>query len=223
MEAEHSSVLGTNWVCDCTDLNDGEALAANLREAAAMLAGADLTVTFKNLASLPDRGAEFTLRILDRDLVGRGRRTPLSGRELELLVVLATRNGPISRDEVGSIMWPLQPSQTAADFAKVYVSRLRKRLGADADIVVTTPAGYCLTRALAFDLDTIETEVKAFAQGSLGIVQERRLATLYRKVEIFEASLTARSLAHQTIRPQLTRIHREIARQLERCARGFDS
>ena len=218
MEVQHSTALAGNWVCDCTDLNDGEALAANLREAAAMLAGADLTVTFKNLSGLAERGSEFVLRVLDRDLVGRGRRTPLSGRELELLVVLATRNGPISRDEVGSIMWPLQPTQTAADFAKVYVSRLRKRLGADADIVATTPAGYCLTRALAFDLDAVESEVKAFAANPLGLVQVRRLETLYRKVEIFEASLTARSLAHQTIRPQLARIHREVATQLQRRA-----
>lgn len=217
MEAQHSStILGGSWVCDCTDLNDSEALAANLRDAAALHGAQDLTVTFKNISALGERGSEFVLRVLDRDLVGRGRRTALSGRELELLVVLATRNGPISRDEVGSIMWPLQPSQTASDFAKVYVSRLRKRLGMDADIVATTPAGYCLTRSLAFDLDAIESEVKAFASNPLGTVELRRLETIYRKVEIFEASLTARSLAHQTIRPQLTRIHREIATQLQR-------
>jgi YVTN family beta-propeller protein len=77
-----------------------------------------------------------------------GRMIQIAGPKLRaLLVILLLRaNTSVPRDVLVRDLWGEQPPAGAQGSLEVYVSRLRKALGAAADgpVVVTRPGGYCL-------------------------------------------------------------------------------
>lgn len=98
---------------------------------------------------------ELIVRILDRSVVARGRHLALPRREFEIGVVLATHGGFASCSELGALIWPCAEPESATALAKVYVSRLRRRLGSDRDLIATTREGYLLTQTFALDIELI--------------------------------------------------------------------
>lgn len=77
-----------------------------------------------------------------------GRMIQIGGPKLRaLLVILLLRaNQSVPRDVLARDLWGEYPPAGAQGSLEVYVSRLRKALGAAADgpVVVTRPSGYCL-------------------------------------------------------------------------------
>ena len=81
--------------------------------------------------------------------IGRGRESAL------LALLLLHRNEAISRDRIVDELWSGAPPENARKSVHIYVSRLRKSLGADR--IETTPAGYRLrTERDEVDIDRFE-------------------------------------------------------------------
>ena len=88
---------------------------------------------------------ELDVRILGPlDVVSDGVPLALGGhKQRTVLALLATRPGnSVSADELIESLWPERPPATATTTVQVYVSRLRKQLGAAR--IATTGAGYAL-------------------------------------------------------------------------------
>ena len=94
---------------------------------------------------------EFLVRLADRTLKVRGRSVQLPLREFEVALALVSHRGFLTRPVLGSLIWPDLPVRSSAAFAKVYVNRLRKRLGPDSDTVATLMGGYRLIVPFAVD------------------------------------------------------------------------
>ena len=62
-----------------------------------------------------------------------------------LAILLLSANHVVATDRLVDELWGERPPKTAVKTVHVYVSRLRKRLGADA--IVTRPPGYALSAA----------------------------------------------------------------------------
>lgn len=80
-----------------------------------------------------------------------GRRCKLSAREAALLACLARKAGtPVSRDEILSQVWLLDPRRTATRTIDMHISFLRRKLDDDAEgpsVVITVyRVGYMLHR-----------------------------------------------------------------------------
>ena len=78
------------------------------------------------------------------EVVEDGLPLPLGrGRERALLALLLLRaNEVVSADRLIDELWREEPPATAAKALQVYVSRLRKRIGAD--VVTTRSSGYVI-------------------------------------------------------------------------------
>lgn len=80
-----------------------------------------------------------------------GRRCKLSAREKTLLACLARRAGtPVSRDEILSQVWRLDPRRTATRTIDMHISFLRRKLDDDTDrpsvLITVHRVGYMLPR-----------------------------------------------------------------------------
>ena len=80
-----------------------------------------------------------------------GRRCKLSVRETELLACLARKAGtPVSRDEILSQVWKLDPRRTTTRTIDMHISLLRKKLVGDAEgaciLITVHRVGYMLHR-----------------------------------------------------------------------------
>lgn len=76
-----------------------------------------------------------------------GRRCKLSARETALLACLARKAGtPVSRDEILSQVWQLDPRRTATRTIDMHISFLRRKLDVEGPSVVVTVyrVGYML-------------------------------------------------------------------------------
>src|SRR3954452_7428182 len=74
-----------------------------------------------------------------------GRSVPLGGgKPRAVLAMLALHaNEPVSAERVAVALWGEDAPPSAVKTVQVYVARLRKALD-DPDVLLTTPAGYCL-------------------------------------------------------------------------------
>lgn len=80
-----------------------------------------------------------------------GRRCKLSARETALLACLARKEGtPVTRDEILSRVWHLDPRRTTTRTIDMHVSLLRRKLADDADrpsvLITVHGVGYMLHR-----------------------------------------------------------------------------
>lgn len=91
------------------------------------------------------------------EVVSAGNALPLGGTKQRALLalLLVHRNELVSIDRIVDELWGEHPPPTAAKNVQVYVSHLRKALGADA--LETTPPGYTLRLADA-ELDAQQAE-----------------------------------------------------------------
>ncbi len=83
-----------------------------------------------------------------------GKSIHLQRRELELVLALALHGGPLSRERLMESIWPDQKSDQAQNSLKVYVNRVRNRLG-HASIVLSS-RGYSLAAHVLVDINDVE-------------------------------------------------------------------
>ena len=88
------------------------------------------------------------------EVTGSGGTVSLQGTKPRALltVLLLHANKPVSADRLALSLWGEDAAPSAVKALHVHISRLRKALG-DENILVTTPAGYCL-RVRPGELDT---------------------------------------------------------------------
>ena len=100
-----------------------------------------------------------------------GRVVPLGGAKAR--AVLAVRalhaNQPVSAERLAVALWGEDVPPSAVKTVQVYVARLRKPLD-DPEVLVTTPAGYCL-RVRPGELDAQRFE-RRFADGRRALRQD---------------------------------------------------
>src|SRR5215213_5573933 len=90
-----------------------------------------------------------------------GRSVPLGGGKPRavLAVLVLHANQPVSAERVAVALWGEDVPPSAVKTVQVYVARLRKALD-DPDVLVTTPAGYCLrVRPGELDAERFEREI----------------------------------------------------------------
>jgi DNA-binding SARP family transcriptional activator len=103
------------------------------------------------------------------EAVAEGRRLPLGGRAQRaiLAALLLHANEAVSVDRLVDVVWRERPPATAGHALHVYVSKLRKALGAAA--IGRTPSGYILrVSAGRIDLERFETLVSTARQELAG-------------------------------------------------------
>jgi predicted ATPase/DNA-binding SARP family transcriptional activator len=150
---------------------------------------------------------QLDVRILGPlEVVSNGSAVSLGGRKQRaVLAMLATRVGAaVSADELIESLWPEHPPATATTTVQVYVSRLRKALGADR--IETSGGGYVLRvapeqldaarfRRLAADGRSAEALAlwrgpaladfvyESWAQGEAARLEEERLACVEQRID----------------------------------------
>ena len=137
--ADHALTL------DCSEIDSGEELTARLSTMSTRMHVGDI-VLLQNVGVLAGRSPVLVICAQDRSVIVRGRHIALPKREFELVMALAAKGGRLSREMLGALIWTSHSPGAARDFAKVYVRRLRQRLGPDADVLETTRQGYRLAR-----------------------------------------------------------------------------
>ena len=105
----------------------------------------------------------------------------LSDREHQLLVALAVSHGPASRNDLLERLWPERDAVAATNLLKVYVNRLRKRLGTRR-FVELGANGYSLAGNVHVDVAEAEDALRVGAGLPLDPVQRARLAAVHRAV-----------------------------------------
>jgi DNA-binding response OmpR family regulator len=98
-----------------------------------------------------------------------GRRCKLSALETALLACLARKAGtPVSRDEILTQVWQLDPRRTATRTIDMHISFLRRKLGDGTDgssvLITVHRVGYMLRR------DTLLSDDVPPATGAAGLV-----------------------------------------------------
>lgn len=105
------------------------------------------------------RAPRLAVSVLAGTVHANGEAVKLGGRELELVLALARRPRPTTRDEVSAALWPAADDVSGAGNLKVLLHRARQRLGDDALIVRTSDGGLRLCDDASVDLWEIERAV----------------------------------------------------------------
>ncbi|HEV3155451.1 MAG TPA: winged helix-turn-helix domain-containing protein [Candidatus Baltobacteraceae bacterium] len=117
-------------------------------------------------------GRSLAIRIFALSVEKDGQQIPLQRRELEIVTALALYGGPLSRERLSEAIWPDQGLSQAATSLRVYVNRIRNRLGRDS--VVLTPSGYALAATVAIDIVEIERLLRAAIVGKAALNRHQK-------------------------------------------------
>jgi DNA-binding SARP family transcriptional activator len=118
------------------------------------------------------------LDLLATEVRRQGRLIALSRSERALLATLALHKRPVTREELVELLYAHVSTGIAVSQLKVYVHRVRRRLG-DALAIVCTGDGYMLGPSVAVDLRQCELEV-ALAMRTRGGLPASQYARLVR-------------------------------------------
>src|SRR5579871_5169836 len=86
------------------------------------------------------RAEKVTIKVSQARVLRDGASVALSRREVELALALAFRSGPSCADALSGCLYPDLDQREARNNLKVYVYRLRQRVGPD--FIVWTGSGY---------------------------------------------------------------------------------
>lgn len=135
----------------------------------------------------------------------------ISGKELELLALLATSYGPISRDRIGEALWDYLDPEEWPNNLKVTLFRLRAKLG-DRNAIEVTDGNYRLSREVDVDVRRYESAVRE-SQGT--VLDERRRAALREIMDAYASGATGAYERLAGMQGTLTRINDVV------CAAGL--
>jgi len=105
---------------------------------------------------MPRRAA---VELLGGRIFGDGRLRRVSGKELELVALLASSYGPVSRDRIGEVLWEHLDPEEWPNNLKVTVHRLRDKLG-DRDAIEIVDGQYRISQGVDVDLRRYEAAVR---------------------------------------------------------------
>ncbi len=142
------------------------------------------------------------VELLAGSVTRAGAAVRLTDKEFELVALLASTRGSLSRDRIGETLWDhLDPQEWANNF-KVTLYRVRKKLARD--VVVADEGQYRLSPAVEVDLRQAEASVREHAAAPLGGTVREGLRAL---LAAFRGGAAARYERFAWARPLLARIH----------------
>jgi DNA-binding SARP family transcriptional activator len=217
-----------------------ESEAAILRRLAASIESAELQAAVTGLVAGDSAGMlEPFVRRVSRQIARREVRTSLellSGRvmqddtevrltekEFELLALLASTRGAISRERIGESLWDhLEPEEWRNNF-KVTVHRIRKKLNAR-ETIVADGGGFRLAPAIGIDLRRVEALIR---ENSKGVTGDSTRSELRAVVDAFRSGAAARYERYVWGQQLLARISDAVCRAgtmfaLDAHSRGLD-
>jgi two-component system response regulator VicR len=112
-----------------------------------MMPRSDSRNTTEDLISLGPCHVDLTRKEI---ILLNGQRRPISKLQVELLRYLAKRHGDaVTRDELLSNVWNMDPSRTLTRTVDMHISQLRRKLGEDPDkptmLITVHGRGYALS------------------------------------------------------------------------------
>jgi DNA-binding SARP family transcriptional activator len=147
----------------------------------------------------------------------------LTEKEFELLALLASTRGAVSRDRIGESLWDhLEPEEWRNNF-KVTVHRIRKKLQAR-DTIVADGGGYRLAPTVGVDLRRVEALVREHSKRVAGDATRSELRSV---VDTFRSGAAARYERYVWGQQLLARISDAVCRAgimfaLDAHSRGLD-
>ena len=103
-----------------------------------------------------DAGAQTVIRLTKGDILHGKRAIAVAAKEFALLAFLALRASATDREDLVDALWPQAQPSDAFGALRVYVTKIRKRVGMH-DIVVAQNNRYRLGDAVTTDLDQIRS------------------------------------------------------------------
>lgn len=104
--------------------------------------------------------AAIAVELLTGRVLMRGAEVRMTDKEFELLALLASTRGALSRERIGEALWEhLEPEEWRNNL-KVTVYRIRKKVGRH-DVIVTNGAGFRLGQHVDVDVRLAETLVRS--------------------------------------------------------------
>lgn len=180
-----------------------------LREAIAQLAagtGAGMLEPFVRRRVLPpvqERSPSLVVELLAGRVSRGGTTVRLSDKEFELVALLASSRGPVSRDRIGEALWDHLDPEEWPNNVKVTLSRLRAKLGLR-DAVLASGGSYRLAPAIEVDLRRYDSLVRACGSGPL---DERTQAALRGVLQAYRTGGAARYDRFAWMQTTLARMH----------------
>jgi len=129
-------------------------------------------------------------------------RVRLSQKEFELLALLASSHGALSRDRIGEALWDHLDPEEWPNNLKVTLSRIRTKL-ATRDGIVVSEGRYRLSPMIGVDLRSAETAVRESESGAL---DDRRRAELRAILVAYRSGAVGRYDRFSWVQPLLARI-----------------
>ncbi|MBV8751018.1 MAG: winged helix-turn-helix domain-containing protein, partial [Candidatus Eremiobacteraeota bacterium] len=146
-------------------------------------------------------------RLVVELLAGRvtrdGAPVPLTDKELELLALLASTHGALTRDRIGEALWDHLDPEEWPNNMKVTLSRVRAKLGVR-DAVTSANGGYRLSPAIDVDLRRAEAVVRETASGPLDAAAREALRAIFAS---YRGGSPARYERFAWMQPSLARIN----------------
>jgi DNA-binding SARP family transcriptional activator len=127
---------------------------------------------------------------------------PLSLKEFELLALLASTHGALSRDRIGEALWDHLDPEEWPNNLKVTVSRIRTKL-ATRDGIVVSDGRYRLSPMIGVDLRAAEAVVRECEGGTL---DDRRRGELRGVLTAYRSGAVGRYDNFSWVQPLVTRI-----------------
>jgi DNA-binding SARP family transcriptional activator len=179
---------------------------------AALTAGEPAGMLAPLLARFGGRAVRVPTRtsidLLSARVVQNGREVQLTDKEFELLALLASTRGSLSRDRIGEALWDhLDPAAWPNNF-KVTVHRIRKKLRG-IETILAEGGGVRLAPAVDVDLRRFESAVRTHDEGSM---PEARRGELREIVESFRSDASVRYERYGWGQQLLTRIGDAVCR-----------
>ncbi|HEV2738662.1 MAG TPA: BTAD domain-containing putative transcriptional regulator [Candidatus Elarobacter sp.] len=164
--------------------------------------------TFVRRRVLRDRerpSARLTIELLAGRIVrGGGVPIRLTDKEFELLALLASTHGSLSRDRIGEVLWDhLDPDEWPNNL-KVTLSRLRSKLSMP-DAVVSCEGRYRLSPAIDVDLPRAEAVVRS--ESGKGLMSDKTRAELHSIIAAYRSGAIGRYDRCARIQPLLVRVN----------------
>lgn len=129
-------------------------------------------------------------------------RVRLSQKEFELLALLASSHGALSRERIGEALWDHLDPEEWPNNLKVTVSRIRTKLAAR-DGIVVSDGRYRLSPMIGVDLRMAETVVR---ESESGVLDDRRRTQLRAVLAAYRSGAVGRYDRFSWVQPLLTRI-----------------
>jgi DNA-binding SARP family transcriptional activator len=161
--------------------------------------------------------SRLAIELLAGRVVNNGVPVRLTDKEFELLALLGSAHGALSRDRIGEALWDHLDPEEWPNNLKVTLSRLRGKLGMP-DAVVLVDGRYRLSPAVHVDLRRAEAVVREAGGGPLNATARAELRAI---VDAYRAGATGKYDRFAWAQPLLARIDDVVC--TAGCALGADA